>query len=131
MAMLTITSIVGMSIQRHPNQSTSIGCIDLLRCFCQVHISHSTSNFRSLRGHISNKKYYIHTDSGFIYFIIGPTQVKCGLLISSIFYATNFRHFLEMLEFNLWHFWKMSEIHYIKNAIKVVLLYPDISNFTF
>ena len=26
----------------------------------------------------------------------------------------NFRHFLQMLEFNLWHFWKMSEIRYIK-----------------
>ena len=36
--------------------------------------------------------------------------------LSSIFYAMNFRHFLEMLEFNLWHFCKMSEIHYIKNA---------------
>ena len=34
----------------------------------------------------------------------GPTQVKCRLLISSIFYVMNFRHFLEMLEFNLWHF---------------------------
>ena len=46
----------------------------------------------------------------------GPTQVKCQLLISGIFYALNFRHFLEMLEFNLWHFCKMSEIHDIKNA---------------
>ena len=46
----------------------------------------------------------------------GPTQVKCWLLISSFFYVMNFRHFLEMLELNLWHFWKMSEIHYIKNA---------------
>ena len=46
----------------------------------------------------------------------GPTQVKCRLLISSISYVMNFRHFLKMLEFNLWHFWKMSEIHYIKNA---------------
>ena len=46
----------------------------------------------------------------------GPTQVKCRLLISSIFYAMNFRHFLEMLEFNLWHFCKMSEIHCIKNS---------------
>ena len=48
--------------------------------------------------------------------LLGPTQVKCWLLISSIFYVMNFWHFLEMLEFNLWHFWKMSEIHYIKNA---------------
>ena len=47
---------------------------------------------------------------------IGPTQVKCGLLISDIFYLMNFRLFLEMLEFNSWHFWKMSEIHCIKNA---------------
>ena len=31
-------------------------------------------------------------------------------------YVMNFRHFLEMLEFNLWHFGKISEIHYIKNA---------------
>ena len=28
----------------------------------------------------------------------------------------NFRHFLEMLKLDLWHFWKMSEIHCIKNA---------------
>ena len=47
---------------------------------------------------------------------IGPTQVKCGLLISDIFYVMNFRLFLEMLEFDSWHFWKMSEIHCIKNA---------------
>ena len=26
----------------------------------------------------------------------------------------NFQHFLEMLEFNLWYFLKMSKIHYIK-----------------
>ena len=31
----------------------------------------------------------------------GPPQVKCQLLISSIFDAMNFQHFLEMLEFNL------------------------------
>ena len=30
----------------------------------------------------------------------GPTQVKCRLLISSIFDAMNFKHFYEMLEFN-------------------------------
>ena len=36
--------------------------------------------------------------------VLGPTQVKCRLLISSIFYVMNFQHFLEMLEFNLWHF---------------------------
>ena len=29
---------------------------------------------------------------------IGPPQVKCRLLISSIFDAMNFQHFLEMLE---------------------------------
>ena len=51
-----------------------------------------------------------------IIYVNGPTQVKCWLLISSIFNVTNFQHFLEMLEFNLWHFWKMSEIHYMKNA---------------
>ena len=28
----------------------------------------------------------------------GPTQVKCWLLISSIFDAMNFKHFLEKLE---------------------------------
>ena len=28
----------------------------------------------------------------------GPTQVKCRLLISSIFDAMNFQHFLKMLE---------------------------------
>ena len=32
----------------------------------------------------------------------GPTQVKCRLLISSN--VMNFLYFLEMLEFNLWHF---------------------------
>ena len=48
--------------------------------------------------------------------VYSPTQVKSRLLTSSIFYVMNCRHFLEMLEFNLWHFWKMSEIHYIKNA---------------
>ena len=47
---------------------------------------------------------------------LGPTQVKCRLVISDIFYVMNFRHFLEMLEFDLWHFWKMLEINYIKNA---------------
>ena len=46
----------------------------------------------------------------------GSTQVKCWLLISRIFHATNFRHILEMPEFNLWHFCKMLEIHYIKNV---------------
>ena len=35
---------------------------------------------------------------------LGPTQVKCRLVISDIFYVMNFRHFLEMLEFDLWHF---------------------------
>ena len=30
----------------------------------------------------------------------GPTQVKCQLLISSIFDAMNLQHFSEMLEFN-------------------------------
>ena len=44
----------------------------------------------------------------------GPTQVKCWLLISSIIYVMNFPHFFEMLESNLWHFWKMLEIHCIK-----------------
>ena len=29
---------------------------------------------------------------------LGPPQVKCRLLISSIFYVMNFPHFLEMLE---------------------------------
>ena len=47
---------------------------------------------------------------------LGPTQVKCRLVISDIFYVMNFRHFLEMLEFDLWHFSKMSEIHCIRNA---------------
>ena len=45
----------------------------------------------------------------------GPTQVKCRLLISSIFDAMNFQHFLKMLEFKLQHFQKMLEIHCIKN----------------
>ena len=47
---------------------------------------------------------------------ISPTQVKCRLLISSIFDAMNFQHFSEMLEFKFQHFQKMLEIHCIKNA---------------
>ena len=39
-----------------------------------------------------------------IEFVYGPAQVKCQLLISSIFYAMNFQHSLKMLEFNLWDF---------------------------
>ena len=46
----------------------------------------------------------------------GPPQVKCRLLISSIFDAMNFQHFLEMLEIMFQHFQKMLEIHCIKNA---------------
>ena len=57
--------------------------------------------------------FLLHTNMVSYY---GPTQVKSRLLISSIFYVMNFRHFLEIREFNLWHFWKMSEIHCIKNA---------------
>ena len=34
------------------------------------------------------------------YFSLGPNQVKYRHLICSIFYAMNFWHFLEMLEFN-------------------------------
>ena len=36
--------------------------------------------------------------------LLGPTQVNCQLLMSSIYYAMNFRHFLEMLKLDLWHF---------------------------
>ena len=42
---------------------------------------------------------------------LGPTQVKCQLLISSIFYAINFRHFSEMPLIKFQHIQKMSEIH--------------------
>ena len=35
------------------------------------------------------------------YVHIGPTQVKCRHLISSIFDAMDFQHSSEMLEFNL------------------------------
>ena len=48
--------------------------------------------------------------------VIGPPQVKCRLLISSIFYEMNFRHLSEMLQIKFGHFQKMSEIHCIKNA---------------
>ena len=48
--------------------------------------------------------------------LLGPPQVKCWLLISNIFYVMNFQHFSEMLEFDLWYFWNMSEIHCIQNA---------------
>ena len=46
----------------------------------------------------------------------GPTQVKYRLLISSIFDAMNFRHFLELLEIILQHFRKVLDIQCIKNA---------------
>ena len=47
----------------------------------------------------------------------GPPQVKCQLIISSIFYAMNFRHFSEMLKIlKFWHLEKMSEIPCIKDA---------------
>ena len=49
----------------------------------------------------------------------GPTQVKCRLLISSIFDAMNFQHFLEMLEIMLQHFREMLEIHCIKKCYKL------------
>ena len=46
----------------------------------------------------------------------GPPQVKCQLIISSIFYAMNFRHFSEMLFLEFLHLEKMSEIPCIKDA---------------
>ena len=49
---------------------------------------------------------------------IGPTQVKCGLLISSIFYVMNFRHFLEMLEFNLF---------LLKNCLLFVIIFVTVN----
>ena len=52
----------------------------------------------------SNKLYY------------GPTQGKCRLLISSIFEAINFQHFLKKMEIILQNFRKMLEIQRIKNA---------------
>ena len=42
---------------------------------------------------------YIHTTRYYVH--IGPPQVKCRLLISSIFYEMNFRHILGMLKLNL------------------------------
>ena len=45
---------------------------------------------------------------------LGPTQVKCRLLIYSIVDALNFQHLLEMLEIMFQHFQKMLEIHSIK-----------------
>ena len=41
--------------------------------------------------------------------VYGPTQVKCRLLISSIFDAMNFQHFLEMLQIMLQDFRKNAE----------------------
>ena len=57
--------------------------------------------------------FLLHTNMVSYY---GPTQVKSRLLISSIFDAMNFQHFFEMLEIMLQLFWKMPEIHCIKNA---------------
>ena len=53
---------------------------------------------------------------------MGPTQLKCRLLISSIYYVMNFRPFLEMLEFNLWHFWKI--ILFLKFLLTVLQQVP-------
>ena len=47
-------------------------------------------NFK-LKNKNANEKSY-----GIISEAIGPTQVKCGLLISSIFYVMDFQHFSEM-----------------------------------
>ena len=47
---------------------------------------------------------------------LGPNQVKCRLLISGIFDAMKFQHFLEMLEIMFQHFQKMLEILCIKSA---------------
>ena len=49
----------------------------------------------------NSKRYYCN---GFITpfeKLLGPTQVKCRLLISSIFDAMNFQHFMKMLEIML------------------------------
>ena len=48
--------------------------------------------------------------------VLGPTQVKCRLLISSIFDAMNFQHFLEMLEIILQNFKKYWKFIESKNA---------------
>ena len=62
----------------------------------------------SFRHQIIPKNFFCHLLQCFFIYprLLGQTQVKCRLLISSIFYA--------MLEFNLWHFCKVSEIHCIK-----------------
>ena len=60
---------------------------EVTKLVCLLHQS-----FQAHRAKINPKKVY------------GPTQVKCWLLISNIFYAMNFQHILEMMEFNLWHF---------------------------
>ena len=54
------------------------------------------------------------------YVHVGPTQVKCRHLISSIFYVRNFRHFLEMLEFTSLFKKKRFEINFFvqQNASK-------------
>ena len=46
----------------------------------------------------------------------GPTQVKCRLLICSIFYAMNFWHFFGNARISFMVFLKKSEIHCIINA---------------
>ena len=46
------------------------------------------------------------------YVMYGSPQVKCRLLISSIFDAMNFQHFLEMLEHNLKIFDKIRNSHH-------------------
>ena len=43
----------------------------------------------------------VRTDIRHTYSPLGPTQVKCQLLFSSLFDAMNFQHFSEMLEFDL------------------------------
>ena len=49
---------------------------------------------------LTNANLVLNQSQG-IDFLFGPTQVKRRLLISSIFDAMNFKHFLEMFEFDL------------------------------
>ena len=65
--------------------------------------NHSKDHCKKIIGNLGSIIWlnYYYNDNTSQYLDIGPTQVKCRLLISSIFYAMNF-----------WHFWKCWNLIY-------------------
>ena len=86
----------------HPNQLNEIG--QWHKPWFFKHVEEKLHNGQDTE-YIPIRDYY-HRHSRYVctskkVLMYGPTQVKCRLLISSIFDAMNFQHFPEMLEFNL------------------------------